>query len=93
MPRVPVETNSRLAFRIQPEDKAMLVRAAALAHTDVTSFILQNTLPAAREVIEHSEHIRLSERDSLRLLEMLENPPAPTERMIAAARRLPPELE
>ena len=91
MPRVPVEENSRLALRIQPEDKAALVRAAALAHTDLTSFILQNTLPVARDLIERSEHIRLSERDSLRVLDLLENPPMPNERMIAAARGLPPE--
>ena len=32
-----------------------------------------------------AEKIKLSERDTLRVIDLLENPPAPTERMIRAA--------
>lgn len=35
------------------------------------------------------DHICLSELDSLRVLELLENPPAPNAKLLAAARRLP----
>jgi uncharacterized protein (DUF1778 family) len=33
------------------------------------------------------ERIRLSERDSARILKLLENPPKPTKALLAAARR------
>ena len=58
-------------------------------HTDMTDFILRHALDAARKVIEQAEHLTLSERDSLRVLDALENPPAPNAKLLAAARRLP----
>jgi len=91
MPQVPVEENSRLALRIRPDEKATLMRAAALTHTDLTTFVLQNVLAAARSVIEQDERIQLSGRDSLRVLDLLENPPDPNEKLQAAARSLPKE--
>jgi len=65
------------------------MRAVALEHTDMTDFILRHALEAARKVIEQAERVVLSERDSLRVLEALENPPEPNARLQAAARRLP----
>jgi uncharacterized protein (DUF1778 family) len=53
----------------------------------VTSFIMQNVLPTAREVVDRAESIVLSERDTARVLELLENPPKPTAALMAAARR------
>jgi uncharacterized protein (DUF1778 family) len=91
MPRIAVEENSRLALRIHPDEKAMLMRAAALSHTDLTTFVLQNVLAAARSVIAQEERLRLSEQDSLRVLDLLENPPDPNDRLLAAARALPKE--
>lgn len=88
MPRTAVETNNRVALRIRPTDKARLMRASALEHTDLTDFILRNVLRAADAVIEQSERVVLSERDSLRVLELLELPPAPNARLIAVARSL-----
>jgi uncharacterized protein (DUF1778 family) len=89
MPRVAVENNSRVALRIRSEDKARIMRAAALEHTDMTDFILRNVLRAAEAVIGQSERVMLSERDSLRVLELLENPPSPNARLMAAAQALP----
>ena len=89
MPRAIVEDNSRLALRVRADDKATLMRAVALEHTDMTDFILRHALDAARKVIEQGEHVTLSERDSLRVLDVLENPPAPNAKLEAAARRLP----
>ncbi len=88
MPRPALEENSRIALRIRPEDKATLLRAVAIEDSDMTEFILRTALREARAVIERSEKIRLSERDSLRVLDMLENPPAPNARLRAAARAL-----
>ena len=44
---------------------------------------------AARDVIEKADHVQLSGRDSLRVLDLVKNPPAPNARLRAAARALP----
>jgi GNAT superfamily N-acetyltransferase len=41
MPRSAVDDNKRMNLRVRPEQKAMLVRAAALRNTDLTDFVLQ----------------------------------------------------
>ena len=84
MPRAIAETG-RIELRIDPNAKAKLARAAALEHVDLTAFILRAALPAAQSVIEHAEHIKLSERDSLLVLDVLENPPAPNDKLRRAA--------
>jgi uncharacterized protein (DUF1778 family) len=89
MPRATVNDNQRMNLRIQPAQKAMLVRAAALSHTDLTDFVVQNAVREAAVVIEHAEHVKLSERDSLRVLDLLENPPMPNAKLLAAAKTLP----
>jgi uncharacterized protein (DUF1778 family) len=89
MPRAAVEDNSRMSLRIHADEKALLMRAVALRHTDLTDFVLRYALSAAKAVIEEADHLQLSARDSLRVLELLENPPAPNARMLAAAQALP----
>ena len=78
--------NGRVELRLKPEDKATLSRAAAIERLDLTSFILRTALPQAREVIHASETLKLSEKDSLLVLDLLENPPAPPPRLIRAAK-------
>jgi uncharacterized protein (DUF1778 family) len=89
MPRVPVNDNKRMNLRIRPEQKATLIRAAALKNTDLTDFVIQNALREAKTVIEEAERVSLSERDSLLVLKLLENPPAPNARLRAAIAALP----
>lgn len=90
MPRTAIEDNSRMSLRIRPEDKALLMRAVAYEHTDLTDFVLRNALQAARSVIAQAERVLLSERDSVRVLDVLENPPRPNAKLLAAAKALPP---
>lgn len=85
----PVEGNSRLAQRVGAEDKATLMRAVALAHTDMTDFILRHVLDAARKVIDQAEHVILSERDSLRVFDALEHAPVANAKLLGVARRMP----
>src|SRR3977135_2604234 len=89
MPRAAVEDNSRMSLRIRAEEKALLLRAVALKHTDLTDFVLRHALRAAKAVIEEADHLQLPERDSLRVLDLLENPPAPNAKLLAAARAMP----
>jgi uncharacterized protein (DUF1778 family) len=89
VPRLAVEDNSRMSLRIRAEEKALLLRAVALQHTDLTDFVIRHALRAAKIVIEEADQVRLSARDSLRVLELLEHPPAPNARLRGAARELP----
>jgi len=89
MPRVAVEDNSRMSLRIRPDEKALLLRAVALNHTDLTDFVLDHALRAAKKVIKKADHVHLSARDSLRVLDLLERPPVPNAKLRAAARALP----
>jgi len=90
MPRIPVEQSERMHLRVNPEQKARLIRAAALQQTDLTHFVLQLALREADAVIAQAEQLQLSERDSLQVLDLLENPPAPNSKLRAAAAALPP---
>lgn len=89
MPRAAVDDNKRMNLRVRPEQKATLMRAAALRNTDLTDFVLQPALREAKAVIEEAERIVLSERDSLMVLDLLENPPAPNAKLRAAIAGLP----
>ena len=89
MPRKIVETNSRVSLRIPSEDKALLVRAVDLEQTTLTDFMLRYAVQAARTVIEQAERVELSQRDSLHVLDLLENPPAPNTKLTQAAQNLP----
>jgi uncharacterized protein (DUF1778 family) len=89
MPQILVNDNSRVSLRIPAKDKALLVRAVALQQTSLTEFVLRHAVEAARTLIDQAEKVALSERDSLRVLDLLENPPAPNEKLMKAAYALP----
>jgi uncharacterized protein (DUF1778 family) len=89
MPRVAVDDNKRMNLRLRPEQKATLVRAAALRRTDLTDFVLQPALREAEAVIAQSERVSLSERDSLLVMDLLENPPAPNAKLREAIAAMP----
>jgi uncharacterized protein (DUF1778 family) len=78
-----------MSLWIRAEEKALLLRAVALNHTDLTDFVIRHAVLAAKAVIEEADRVQLSGRDSLRVLDLLENPPAPNARLLAAARALP----
>lgn len=87
MPR-PINETARIDLRLEPEQKAKLAKAAALERTDLTGFILRTAVPAAEAVIDRAERRSLDERDSLRVLDLLDDPPPANAKLIAAARLL-----
>jgi uncharacterized protein (DUF1778 family) len=87
MPRAAVD-NDRVALRVRPADKAMIVRAAALAQTNMTTFILRTVLREAESVIKEHERIEFSVRDSKLVMDLLENPPPPNAKLRKAARAM-----
>ena len=87
MPATTPAREDRIELRATKEEKRLLATAAAYERLDMTSFIMRNVLPTARQVVDGAERIVLTERDSSRMLELLENPPKPTPALMAAAGR------
>ncbi len=87
MTTITTAREDRVELRTTKEEKRILATAAAYERLDVTSFIMRTVLPAARDVLDRAERIALSERDTRRVLELLEHPPKPTAALRAAARR------
>jgi uncharacterized protein (DUF1778 family) len=92
MPRVAIEDSERMNLRMPAATKAKLMRAASLRNTDLTNFVTQSALREADAVIEEAEVMKVSARDYRRVLDLLENPPAPTVRLLAAASALPKSI-
>jgi uncharacterized protein (DUF1778 family) len=78
--------SGRVELRLRPEDKILLARAASLKRIDLTGYILQTILPQAESDIAEAEKLIVSERDSLRVLDLLENAPEPNARLLRAAK-------
>ncbi len=92
MARAALDDTDRMNIRVKPEVKARLLRAAALRHTDLTSFVTQSALREAESVIAEADAIKVSERDFDRILELLDNPPKPNAKLRVAAAALPKAL-
>ena len=89
MPRIAVQDSQRMNLRVKPDQKARLLRAASLRNTDLTDFVLRLALREADAVIDEAERVELSSRDYSRVMDLLEKPPAPNDRLKAAAAALP----
>lgn len=74
----------RISARVPHEVYETLTLAADLTGATVNQFLVQSALKEAQSVIEREQIIRLSRRDSERLLDLLENPPKPNARFEAA---------
>lgn len=92
MTRAALDDTNRMNLRIKPEVKARLLRAAALRHTDLTSFVTQSALREADAVIAEADVVKTSERDFAHILHLLDNPPKPNAKLRAAAAALPKSL-
>lgn len=72
----------RLVARVSDSDKAIIVKAAALAGQSVGGFVVAQARRAALETVETHERIALNSEQSRRFVEsLLAKPPAPTARM------------
>ena len=79
--------DDRIELRASREQKRLIAAAAAYEKLDLTSFVMRTTIPAAEEIVARHERISLTERDTLRILDLLEHPPAPPPALRAAAKR------
>lgn len=87
MPERSAAKTHRIEIRATEEEKRLLLAAAGQERLDLTAFLLRAALPAARAVIERARRVELSDKDTVRVLELLDDPPEPTPALRAAARR------
>ena len=77
---------SRIELRATDEIKELLTTAAAYTGIDLTSFVLSNVVPVAREIVERKERLIVDAVDYAAALDLLDNPPEPPAALLKAAR-------
>lgn len=79
--------DARIDIRLDSKLKDRIERAAALRNVDVSSFILNQVVPAADEEIAANDRLVLSNRDRDLFLKLVANPPEPSEKLVQTAKR------
>jgi uncharacterized protein (DUF1778 family) len=74
----------RLQIRVDPADKALLERAAAATHLNVSAFVVQAAAARAEEVLAERPSIRLSPEAAVVFGQALEQPARVNERLAQA---------
>ena len=77
----------RLQIRVDPADKALLERAAAASHLNVSAFVVQAAASKAEEILAERSSIRLSREAAAAFTEALERPAEINDRLASALRR------
>lgn len=71
--------NERLDFRVSPDQKSILERAAEIKHVSLSSYVISSALRQAQIDLTENETLILSNRDRDSIMAALENPPKPNE--------------
>lgn len=77
----------RLTTRITDHVQEKLQAAADILGATLNQFVVQAALEKAEKVIESEATLLLTRRESLRLLELIENPPPRNENFLQAQAR------
>jgi uncharacterized protein (DUF1778 family) len=77
----------RLEARLTPEQKKHIEHAARIKGTSVSDFVVLSADAAAVQAIREQEVLTLNERAREVFANALLNPPAPSQRLVAAVRR------
>jgi uncharacterized protein (DUF1778 family) len=77
----------RLQIRVGPGEKALLERAAAAAHLNVSAFVLQAAALRAEEILAERQSIQLSPEAAVAFAEALQRPAGVNERLVRALSR------
>lgn len=81
------QTGKRITTRVTDHVQETLQVAADLVGATINQFVVQAALEKAERVIESESSIVMTRRESLRLLEMIENPPLHNEKFLQAQAR------
>ena len=82
---------ARIIARVPKNVQARLEEAAELSGATVNQFVVQAAVEKAESLLERERVTALSTRDAKRLLELMDNPPPPNEKLrlaLEAHRRL-----
>lgn len=77
----------RLTIQITDQEQENLQMAADIVGTKLRAFVMQAALEKAKQVIAAESSLVLTRRESVRLLELIENPPPRNERFLRAQAR------
>jgi uncharacterized protein (DUF1778 family) len=77
----------RLQIRVGPADKALLERAAAASHLNVSAFVVQAAAAKAEEILAERSSIGLTREAAVAFTEALERPAEVNDRLATAMRR------
>lgn len=83
---MPVTKEERLQIRVGPADKALLERAAAASHLNVSAFVVQAAASRAEQVLTERSSIRLSADAAAAFIEALEQPSEVNDRLARTLR-------
>jgi uncharacterized protein (DUF1778 family) len=75
---------ARLSFRIDPELKELIERAAVHTGQTVSSYAISTLVRDARRIIQDQHTTYLSERDWEIFMDLMDNPPPPNEALVRA---------
>ena len=81
------QKTERLEARMTRQQKARIEEAARLRGTSVTEFVVMSSQEAAARTIREHEVLTLAERSRKVFVDALLNPPKPSARALAAAKR------
>ncbi|MFA6970659.1 MAG: DUF1778 domain-containing protein [Gallionella sp.] len=81
------QTGKRLTIRITDHVQETLQMAADIVGATMNQFVVQAALEKAEKVIGSESTLVLSRRESLRLLELIDNPPPRNEKYLQAQAR------
>ena len=81
---MPALKKQRIDLRLTDEDKTMIEEAAAMTNQTITQFMVNS----ASEVIEQHRRLVLNEASWNAVMDAIDNPPEPNERLKRAAKRL-----
>ncbi|MGL4428519.1 MAG: DUF1778 domain-containing protein [Silvania sp.] len=85
---MPAVKKQRIDLRLTDEDKSMIEEAAAMSNQTITQFMVNSASERAAEVIEQHRRLILNEGSWNRIMDALDNPPEPNDRLKRAAKRL-----
>jgi uncharacterized protein (DUF1778 family) len=81
-------TLPRITARVDADTQKLLQEAAVLSGIpSINAFVLNAAVEKAKQILDRESHLQLSERDAVRLVESLDEPAVPNDRLQEAARR------
>ena len=80
------ERRKRITARVPDKMRDTLERAAELVGSTVNQFVMQSAYQEAQRLLERETITRLSREDAKLVFSLIERPPAPKKKLVAALR-------